>query len=472
MTGIENVKNVYRDLLQENGRYEEAAAVNKKEFTDPVTDYIKVHGEEELSRGTLNTTFEKISVDLLALDTELSSASQKYLDLMTSVNGTISRIDTILQRESERIEDLNIIAGNFPEFVSIRSLSLEDFTGTCSALDNNTFTTQATDRVKIPLSVFDVRGNGYEGNAYVYSGSRYQSEYLNTSDRTLMGDRPSSTYYEYSRLTCAEQISDYPPDVHFDNEEAKCALYVHGSGFNSIRIASDLDNLIVQQVSVSTDGGVTYEPTMTEPCQVLNSQKKYEDNSYIYGSGIISFPLTGFAKIELSSNGYTADEIAYNKLTVMSDQTTQSQVTRLPYVRRHVIRINDLIGLNNTYSSSSYMDTGELMVNGPAKSLAIFASEYMPPMFPSDNTLYNKPQYFSYFLTVNGTEYEVVPINSHREGIKVLRYSGYSVKDAHTQHIPEPIRTASLRIKLQSPNNSYSPMISNIKVCIGEAATK
>ena len=148
-----------------------------------------------------------------------------------------------------------------------------------------------------------------------------------------------------------------------------------------------------------------------------------------------------------------------------------NQLIQLPTARRHVIRINDLIGFANEYSASSYLQTGELL-QGDVDCIAIFANEYLPPTFPPDITTYNTGPYITYVLTVNGTDYEIVPVNSHKAGIKIIRHSNYSIVDDYTVRITEPIKSATLTIKLITPDQSYSPYVSNVKVCVGKAMTK
>lgn len=75
-----------------------------------------------------------------------------------------------------------------------------------------------------------------------------------------------------------------------------------------------------------------------------------------------------------------------------------------------------------------------------------------------------------YILTVNGVDYDVVPINSHKSGIKVIRYTNYSITDDYVQHVSEPIKSAKLTVKINTPDLSYSPYVSDIKICIGKAA--
>lgn len=662
--GIESIKNAYRDVLQSRGQYHEASLLEVKDFQNPIFEGYSVHPEAEPSLSELNNVLEKIRIDLTAVDAQLSSVAQMYNDLMEETLVNLAEVDEIIAAEKERIQDINIIAGNLNEFTSIKTLKASDLSGTCSMEDEYTFMCTATDRVNAIITIQDVYGNGYEGNSYVYSNGTFERDVVDASVRDKMIDEYSTTYYEYSRITMPEKQEHYPVDVNFDDYEAECTVVISSEGtFNSLRLESDFKNVSIEQISVSHDGGSTYVDTMAKPIQILNPTKKYEDNSYIFGSGILSFPTTNFAKIRLKSNGVLENEtlafskvvldgitflkdvkfnveeyineylvpafiiarsevqdyripvsvflavvlertgvkpvnvgafnfwsIAYDsKLTglpedvnkcafqdkvhgctaainfVLQKETAQeiTLVTRssytqeqynelgrdilallnkqdgvkvtdelkieyynkintlfethnlqkydfvenqealsilpkkyeqyfirfdkqedsyeqslknattvisLPKAKRHVIRINDIMSFKNTFTTDSYLETEELIIN-PVDCIAVFANEYLPPTFPTNASVYNYVDYLTYFLTVNEKEYEIVPVNSHKIGTKIIRYSNYTFTENYTIHIKEPIKSARLKVRFLTPNESYTPYLSNLKVCLGKAVT-
>ena len=75
---------------------------------------------------------------------------------------------------------------------------------------------------------------------------------------------------------------------------------------------------------------------------------------------------------------------------------------------------------------------------------------------------------FKYFLTVNGVEHQIVPINSQKYGTKIIRVSNYSIADDHIIHINETIKSASLKIVINTMNNNVTPFLSNLKICFGK----
>jgi hypothetical protein len=71
-----------------------------------------------------------------------------------------------------------------------------------------------------------------------------------------------------------------------------------------------------------------------------------------------------------------------------------------------------------------------------------------------------------FILTINGIDYEIVPINSHSNGTKIIRFSGGKASNIYTQMIGEKIHSAYLTI-LYNNTADVSPVINNIKILIG-----
>lgn len=657
--GIESIKKAYRNLLQKRGYYEEASSVNVKDFTDPVYEPLTIHAEIEPNLDQINNALQRIAIDIVALDSQYRSAASLYDDLMTEVLTDLDNVDNIIDMEEERIQDLNIIAGNITSFTTIKTLSAKDLTGTCSLENDYTFMCHSTDRTSVNLQIDDVSGNGYEGNNYVYSNGTYENSILDSSIRNKMIDSYSNTYWEYSKLSAQKGSQHYPADINFDDLGAECTITISGDKtFNSVRLQSDIKEISVEQISISDDDGVTYYDTMYKPVKILSAAQKYEDSSYIYGSGLLCFPGTNYIKIRLKSDVTLGEQLAFTKVIldgvvlpqdvtfetadyienyllpifsltknsnedfvkiplsvlvgivlvrtglkpvnagkfnfwklpydstvtslpddsnkcafessesaseaifryVMSDEfitvfidelpenpddytlqecidlgkrilmrladnyTTESKmfedlyterylaqydtfeskilstedklrfeqffvrfdkqqenyqeilknaetIIPLQNTKRYVIRVNDIIAFTSTYNAESYLETSEL-ISGPVDCIAVFSNEYYPPGFPSDAAIYGFPDYLIYTLTVNGKDYTVVPVNSHKSGIKIIRYSDYTITEDYTVHVNEPIKTASLKVKFRTPNLSYSPYLSNLKICLGKAVVE
>ena len=108
----------------------------------------------------------------------------------------------------------------------------------------------------------------------------------------------------------------------------------------------------------------------------------------------------------------------------------------------------------------------EELISEPVESIAIFTSEYVPSHFPDNQ------DYIQYILTINGIDYNIVPINSNKEGIKVIRSSKLMSLDTYAEHIGESIKSASLSIIINTPDSYTTPYVSNVKICYGKAVSK
>ena len=111
--------------------------------------------------------------------------------------------------------------------------------------------------------------------------------------------------------------------------------------------------------------------------------------------------------------------------------------------------------------ADSYRESGGLLPT-PVRSNAVFANEYVPSHFLNAS-------YFEYILTVNGTDYPVVPINSERSGIKVIRFSENMYGDDYVHHINETIKSAKLKVVIHTTGDGATPYLSHLKICMGKA---
>ena len=119
--------------------------------------------------------------------------------------------------------------------------------------------------------------------------------------------------------------------------------------------------------------------------------------------------------------------------------------------------INDISVYRKKYNTKTVIKTEEL-ISAPSYSIGLFANVYMPESLPDDS--------IDFFLTINGQEYEVVPMNSHTNGTKIIRFSGGKSNTAYTELITERITSAYLTIAMYG-TAELTPFISNIKILTG-----
>ena len=80
----------------------------------------------------------------------------------------------------------------------------------------------------------------------------------------------------------------------------------------------------------------------------------------------------------------------------------------------------------------------------------------------------NNKDFITYKLTVNEKEYDVVPINSNKKGVKVIRFGASPLNNEYEKNISETIKQASLKIEIKAcDSGSSTPFLSNLKICLG-----
>ena len=137
----------------------------------------------------------------------------------------------------------------------------------------------------------------------------------------------------------------------------------------------------------------------------------------------------------------------------------EGRIRHLPQVKRKKVVINNIGAKRRVFASESIMKSREL-IRVPVDSIGIFCNEYVPAHFL-------KEKYVSYVLTINGEDHEIEPINSHRSGKKIVRFSDLKRVSLSTVFIDESIKSATLTIKIESSGEEEAPMLSNIKVLYG-----
>lgn len=466
--GIKTIKDAYIDQLLTDNKIDKANEIISNNIDVPIFKNLEIYAESEPDISSINNSLSDITVDLLALDKEFVAIADKYETLMDNINTRLEAVQEELLIEENRIKDLNIICGNYNEFVSVKTLNYKYFSGNFSYYDNYTFYAynNSIDTVNDAIKIIDVQGNGFEGNKYVYKDNIFLQELIDTSNREYMIDEHISTAYEYSRLTTDNNnLKEYPKDVNFDSEEALCTISLYSNKkIGSMKVKTDIDSIAIKDILYSNDNGNTYISCWNDEIKINDLTEIYNDSNYVYGTGIICFPTTQYLKITFKSNNTSDDSIAFTTLDTTIAEKPIDKIISLPEVKRHVIKINSLNILSGKYTTAT-MQTQEL-VGDPVESIAIFASEYIPSFFPDNE------EYIKYTLSVNGIDYNVVPINSNREGIKVIRFSDITSSDLYVEYIKESIKTAKLTITINTSDGTSTPYISNLKICYGKAYKK
>jgi hypothetical protein len=437
--GIKTLKQAYAQQKIDDGDYARGLEIYGKDEITPIYEGLAVHPEVEPLVDNINKAFHDISIDVTALEGELTQAASDYMALMSS---TITRLESVEQRiqtETDRLRDINAICGNYDDFGSVKNLDGTNVNGKFGWA-NNAFTgVIAGGSSGVVLTVNDVVGNGYEGNIYVEDSVGVQRE--------NMVDGNELTRWEYSRYNSPEPPPTAPMTINADTEEARATVFLEGDqAFNTLYLRSDMD-IVIDDI-LTSDNNIDWKSNLAQAIHINDSNAKYNDPEYIYDTGLIAFPRTNYVKLTLHSVGAITDE-----------NIVDTDGNILDGVVRHAIAINDIEAQSLVYSQG-VISTGQLVAR-PIDCIAIFANEYIPPH-------YADAEYIEYYLTVNEKEYKVVPINSQKNGIKVIRFTSYTTGNTYVQHISETIKSAFLRVVIKTTADGSTPFLSNLKVCFGK----
>ena len=457
--GLKTMKEEYANMLLSKDT-EKANRIFNSSTDTPVTEPLEMHPEEEIQKEVIENQFTDIIVDMQSLNYEMLEATKNYTSLMTDIVTRLNSVDTALEAERNRIQDMNIICGNYNEFTTVKQIKTSDVYGTVGLLGDYIFTAHTDNASVGKFGVTFVEGNGFAGNKFVYNNKEYAINNMNTSNEQNIYDGNPLTIYEYSRLTSiGNKTETTPAEINFDKEEARCSINIRCEDTISM-LHLDMDSHVILEDVLYSDDGIIYKSAWTTPKEINNINQSYIDPNYIYGTGVISFPPSQFIKLQLASNGATDDKLAFLFTDASNAQQPIERTIELPNAKRHVIRISDITAHVGTFSQG-YLQTKELISN-PVQSIAVFANEYIPEYFPDNKT------YIQYILTVNGIDYDIVPINSEKTGTKVIRVSKYSIIDDYVVHINETIKSASLKVVINTMDSNVTPYVSNVKICFGK----
>lgn len=426
----------------------------------PLFEPILIHQEEEPNVDELNNNIKNICTDTQVIDGAIVSSAHKLKNLLDNTKLKLDQVKNYLIAEKERQEDMNILCNRYSDFSTAMSLISSDFSGDLS-FENGVISSKLKAYDKLDCSIIDINGNGYEGNSYVYANNDFTQKTLDSSNRNSLIDHNLATYYEYSRITITNAVEGAPNLFNIDSTEAECSIELKSDKFiNKLLINSDRDDIILSKVFTSQDG-LVYKLDKEYNVAMNQRYDRYNDQQYIYGSGIIAIEPAKFVKLFFRSNGYTNETIAfintfYNDVGNSSDII--KKIEKVESAKRHVIKINDITAYKNKYDKG-FIISKEL-ISDPIKTIALYCNEYINKGYTIENNV-------SYFLIINGVEHKVEPINSHRNGKKVIRMSAQSYKSDHVIYLNEDIKSAKLKIVINSANQDITPFISDVKILIG-----
>lgn len=299
------------DYYIEKGNLERAKEIaTATDLYNPIFKPKDIHPEEEPVLDEINSSTEDIAHDLTALNDELALAGERFKKLMEDTKLRLEQIQKNIAIEEERLKDLNMLCGEYSGFDTVETLTIDDFEDAASDIEG-VFHAKKSEESDATLVVLDVKGNGYEGNEFVYKDKEFIANHMYTGDRRYMTDKSLTTAYEYSRINADESEENAFSFVNFDNVEAECTITLKANRpISMIQVLSDMENIVLKEVSVSDDGAI-YKPATEEAIAFNDKEQIYRNGGYVFGTGVICFPTSSFIKLTFQSNGYTDDKIAF-----------------------------------------------------------------------------------------------------------------------------------------------------------------
>ena len=446
----------------------------------PTYEQLIIHPEEG-ETFKINTSLKNIYEDMHQIDSLLINQTYSLDYLMKT---TIDRLETIndnILAEQERLQDIKMLCNKYTDFDNVIPITQDKAISGVYSYSNNSFCCKISNYKKQRATVLNITGNGIEGNKYVYKDGEYVKDSIDTSNRKNIIDNSIKSYYEYERITASATEPYLLSDFNLDSEAAKYTItFQVAKDINLITIKSDDTTVNVVGVQYSYDN-IDYIPLDIPNIIINNKQYCYDNSDYICGDNKIVVPSCKFVKITFQSVGTTDDIIAYDRVMFSHEDVHKTledlnvnyiptTTTRATYndlkhatiivnaAKRHAIKINDITLSSNTYNSHSYFSTDNLISGESKYSIAVFANVYIPSKL-KDNSV-------EFVLTVNGEDYDVIPINVVGSGKKILRYSQGKSKTEYTEILSEPIKSAYLTVKMTGKAD-LTPFVGNIKKLLG-----
>lgn len=424
--------------------------------TYPISEYNEVYGDSEPSLLALNLTLSDAVFDILTLDNYVKNLTSKYSNFIHRSLSNIKLINEKIMSEKQRLEDINMICSSYKELNNVIQINKNNVSGKYGYLESSNMFMMYGEKVSIDTEVYSIEGNGYEGNEYAYSLSS-DGKWIR-DDRTARAnitDESSITIYEYSRLISTSQASERK-QVNNDSEDVKITLRLKTKAYaNALLINPSHSGIIIKKICLLDNEGNEDNNYLKYPISL--------DSSCVYSSSntnmcnYINLPQSKYMKLELES-GYV-DESEY---IIFEDEDKAKYTSVDKNVKRKNIGIRNIEACSQKYESSSFQ-TIELLK--PLKkteisSIAVFANEYYPNFAGANFEI-------KYYLIINGAEYEVVPINSNKVGIKLLSYTNFKYTNSSVSYLSEAIKTAYLKVTINSDIEYATPQIYNLKICTG-----
>lgn len=410
-----NVKYAFMQALMDEGRHESYKELSLTQDNKPIMRPHSLINDEEIDYQDVNEDMLASSFDLLSLNTNISELATEYRALVDYVELSLLDTKARLEEEKSRLEDVNILCSNYKDFNIVIPLSELSFNGNIKQY-KNILTAEPTIEQDIQYNIINVNGNGSsDDNIYNITSTESNKMYF------------YKRYFSYDKDKASSS-------VHIDNIDAQLALTISSNQINELLISVNKETEILK-VEVSNDlanwSVVSHD--------FNNSMTAYK---YIYESGRYH--------IVFSSSNYVRITLKGTKVEEIKDT---------PNVYAKVIEVSQIVTRSRQFIEATGI-TDNLITAGSAHAVGIYYDLYLPSFMKSEASRIETA------LIVNSDRYNVIPLNEHDDGIKIIKNTNISIRNKYFVFIDAPI--TSLQLEVSIPTfQGYSPYIANLKVCLG-----
>ena len=485
LTTINNIRERYLALLSGDERYNAITGqLNMRAKEEPILTFAMLDAEADLEYAAEQRQLSEILLDMHAVNYGIIEIKNTIQETITSLDTHIETILASVQKQKTQAEDINTLCGKKSEYNSIIPVFTTDFEESgAEILDDKTLGAAIQNAEQISYDILDISGNGYSGNAFVYNDHKFENETDDRSNLNYIIDDNDTTVYEYSRLCTKDKTEAVSGIVNYDDKEVECVITLAAQSSVCKASVHSLDpGLVVKKIETSQDGDI-FTVYSDIPLYINKTDEAFYDPDYIYAGGILCFPYAPYVRLTLASDTVTNDTIAIQEEQEVEETCEEEleydpEACALPmpklYIKKYTITVAREI---NAYRkkiaiqgiqlyAAEYNEvtvtTGNILEDSSVDKVSLFASEYIPDHFTDK-------EYIDYYLVINGQEYPVIPINSGRSGITMIRYSDEELSVANnTELIHETIKTIAVKITIRPYNGKETPYVSNIKLCLGK----
>ena len=429
--------------------------INKPD-TEPIYTPKELNYEEPPSLDNEQRELLEMSMDINSINNGIYEMKNKIRELVDYVDSNIESAKAIIKKEDDRISDINIICSQTDDYNMVIPIYGTDFEGSFEDIDNKYFGAAISEKEEVEYGIISIDGNGLSGNRFVYNeDDTFENTKNDYSDEKYINDDNDITKFEYSRYFTNDKTEAIDGIINYDDKDVEVTILLNSldKKFNKIKWMTENEDLVVTRLETSTDG-IYFTDRLEKTLKNEGAEDLYNDSTYVYGSNVLCFPYSYYVRITFRSSHIENDMIAIEN---------EDGVNVYNNTRRKKIAINNIKLYRSSYKSTS-ITSGNIIIGGSVDKVALFTSEYIPNHFTDKN-------YITYYLIVNGVEQEVVPVNSGKDGIKIIKFSETDSSltlDSWIKTVKETIKSVQIKMAIEIPNDNETPYVGNLKLCMGK----